>query len=95
MRRPREGAPEKAPGLKPIFRASLFRWTDVQLPLLKQGAPTGEAGRDFGMRRPREGAPEKAPGLKPIFRAGLFRWTDVQLPLLKQGAPLGTDRAHP
>ncbi len=31
----------KDPGLKPILRdKALFRWTEVQLPLLKQGAPT-------------------------------------------------------
>jgi hypothetical protein len=30
-----------SPGLKPSLRKeTLFRWTEVQLPLLKQGAPT-------------------------------------------------------
>jgi hypothetical protein len=28
------------PGLKPISKSLLLRWTEVQLPLLKQGAPT-------------------------------------------------------
>jgi hypothetical protein len=31
----------KNPGLKPVLRNELlFRWPEVQLPLLKQGAPT-------------------------------------------------------
>jgi hypothetical protein len=36
------------PGLKPILRnETLFRWTEVQLPLLKQGAPTDSGRRDL------------------------------------------------
>ena len=31
---------EKVLGLKPILELDAFRWTKVQLPLLKQGAPT-------------------------------------------------------
>jgi hypothetical protein len=31
---------EYRPGLKPIEVEAFFRWTEVQLPLLKQGAPT-------------------------------------------------------
>jgi hypothetical protein len=31
---------EKIPRLKPILELDAFRWTKVQLPLLKQGAPT-------------------------------------------------------
>jgi len=30
----------RVPRLKPALRARLFHWTEVQLPLLKQGAPT-------------------------------------------------------
>ncbi len=36
------------PGLKPSQRKEpLFRWTEVQLPLLKQGAPTNSGRRDL------------------------------------------------
>ncbi len=33
------------PRLKPIYEFTSFRWTEVQLPLLKQGAPTRRANR--------------------------------------------------
>jgi hypothetical protein len=37
------------PGLKPVLRNEmLFRWTEVQLPLLKQGAPTRFGVDDIG-----------------------------------------------
>ena len=39
----------KTPGLKPISKSLLLRWTEVQLPLLKQGASTkrtSTAGED-------------------------------------------------
>jgi len=38
---------EGGPRLKPLHPDALFRWTEVQLPLLKQGAPSGEAQRPF------------------------------------------------
>jgi hypothetical protein len=40
------------PGLKPTFLdGTIFRWTDVQLPLLKQGAPTAGKTQAAGRSR--------------------------------------------
>jgi hypothetical protein len=73
---------EYRPGLKPIGVEAFFRWTEVQLPLLKQGAPT-----QMPAGTPIERPAKYPPRLKLIEVEAFFRWTEVQLPLLKQGAP--------
>ncbi len=73
------------PGLKPSLRKeTLFRWTEVQLPLLKQGAPT-----KLGVERSAASLPVLTHPLKPdefsqrhqVHRkSGVAKWTCLGVP---------------
>ena len=45
----RQKASGRANRESPFCAGGIFRWTEVQLPLLKQGAPTGVHVRVFGL----------------------------------------------